>query len=293
MPDSCQINSLLSQRHHQGQSVPATATIIDLQTLSADTALFRIELERSHLPAKCTAAPGQFVQLSIPAGGEVPISIAGVPQENAYELCIRRVGHITAMAHRLEPGDKVGIRGPFGNGFPVTSWKGRNILLMAGGLGIAPLRSLLLYLLQHREDFGELTLMYGARDPSALLFREELHRLSCGNDFRLLVTVDFLAGDPLREPACRTGLLTDLLTSSDMDLSGNVAAVCGPPALYRCLVPELLQFGIGSDNIYLSLERHMKCGHGICCHCAVGDLFCCTDGPVFSYSQLRHIPEAL
>lgn len=293
MPDSCQTSSHYPAPPHYGQSVPATATITDFQPLSADTALFRIECEQPPVPANCTPVPGQFVQLSIPAGGEIPISIAGMPEENVFELCLRRVGHVTTMAHRMKPGGKVGIRGPFGNGFPVTGWRGRNILLMAGGLGIAPLRSLLLYLLQHRNDFGRVTLMYGARDPSALLFRDELLRLSCSNDFRLLVTVDMLSGEPFHEMTCRTGLLTDLLTSSELDLAGSVAAVCGPPALYRCLVPELLQSGIRSDNIYLSLERRMKCGHGICCHCAVGDLFCCTDGPVFAYSRLQHIPEAL
>lgn len=293
MPDSCHKNNRFCVSAQDGRTVPAIAVITDLQPMSPDTALFRISREQPIVSASCTAMPGQFVQLSIPAGGEVPISIAGMSRENSYDLCVRRVGHVTAMAHRLVPGDKVGIRGPFGNGFPVSAWRGSDVLLMAGGLGIAPLRSLLLYLLQHRDDYGSLTLMYGARDPAALLFRDELHQLSCRHDFRLLVTVDFLTGAAPTEFACKTGLLTDLLTSSDIDLTGTIVAICGPPPLYRCLIPELLHLGIDSDTIYLSLERRMKCGHGICCHCAIGDLFCCTDGPVFTWSQLQHIPEAL
>lgn len=274
-------------------NIPKTAIITGLQKLSHDTSLFRVELEQPALRENCAASPGQFVQLSVPAGGEIPISVAGTPQDDTLDLCIRNVGHVTAIAHRLKTGDHVGIRGPFGKGFPVGDWIGRDILLIAGGLGIAPLRSLLLYLLDNRSGFGTVTLMYGARDPAALLFRDELFQLSCNRNFKLLLTVDFLTGDMPQELSCRTGLVTDLLTAIDFGTTDSIAAVCGPPAIYRCVVPLLMQCGIKSDNIYLSLERRMKCGTGICCHCAVGELFCCSDGPVFSYTQLQSIAGAI
>ncbi|GFE61836.1 FAD/NAD(P)-binding protein [Geobacter sp. AOG2] len=272
---------------------PLPATIIGLKTLSADTALFRLTLENSE-GDRFDFNPGQFIQLSVPSGGEVPISLAGPPRlHNSFEVCVRRVGHVTDMLHRLLPGDRLGVRGPFGNGFPLGEWTGRNILLIAGGLGIAPLRSLLYALLMQREGFGEITLMYGAREPSAILFKEELAELSGRRDMHLFLTVDFAQEESPSGLACNTGLLPTLLRGVNFGTTNTVAAVCGPPALYRCILEELQELGIPAEHIYLSLERRMKCGVGLCCHCAVGDLFCCSDGPVFSYSQLKGISGAI
>jgi NAD(P)H-flavin reductase len=238
--------------------------------------------------------PGQFVQISVPAGGEAPISLASPPRPgNSLELCVRRLGQVTGMLHRLLPGDRVGVRGPFGNGFPLSEWTGRNILLIAGGLGMAPLRSLLYALLMRRGEFGEITLMYGAREPSAILFKEDLVELSSRRDMHLFLTVDFATEEPPGGLACKTGLLPTLLRGVNFSTADTVAAVCGPPALYRCVMEELLGDGIPPERIYLSLERRMKCGVGLCCHCAVGDLFCCTDGPVFRYSDLKGISGAI
>lgn len=272
-------------------TIPATATITEIKPLSGDTSLYRLRLEDEET---FTFTPGQFVQLSVPAGGEVPISLAGPPAEDGtLELCIRRVGHVTDMLHHLSAGEMLGIRGPFGNGFPVAEMRGKDVLLLAGGLGIAPLRSLLYYLLERREDYGTVTLMYGAKEPAAILFREELAELSCRRDMRLLLTVDFLTEEPPGELACNVGLLPELLRGVNLRLERTVACVCGPPALYRCLVGDLEALGFLERQILLSLERRMKCGTGLCCHCAVGELFCCTDGPVFRYSEIKGIAEAL
>jgi sulfhydrogenase subunit gamma (sulfur reductase) len=274
-------------------SVPIPATIIGRKTLSVDTALYRLALENSEKD-RFDFNPGQFVQLSVTSGGEVPISLAGPPRLlNNFELCVRRVGHVTDMLHRLLPPDQVGIRGPFGNGFPLGEWTGRNILLIAGGLGMAPLRSLLYALLMRRGEFGQITLMYGAREPSAILFKEELVELSGRRDMHLFLTVDFAREESPSGLTCNTGLLPTLLRGVNFSTTDTVAAVCGPPALYRCLLEELQDLGIPAELIYLSLERRMKCGVGLCCHCAVGDLFCCSDGPVFRYSQLKGISGAL
>lgn len=272
---------------------PIAATITAMQPLSADTSFYRL-LPGGNDRERFAFRPGQFVQLSVPGAGEAPISLAGPPRpDGCLELCVRRVGHVTGMLHTLQPGDRVGVRGPLGNGFPLREWRGRNILLIAGGLGIAPLRSLLYALLMQREDFGEITLMYGAREPSAILFKEDLAELGSRRDMHLFLTVDFVTEEPPGGLTCNTGLLPTLLKGVNFSTTDTVAAVCGPPALYRCLTEELQGAGIAAERIYLSLERRMKCGIGLCCHCAVGDLFCCTDGPVFRYSDLQGISGAI
>jgi NAD(P)H-flavin reductase len=274
--------------------LPHAATLIARRQLSADTALFRVAPELSALKALSRFVPGQFVQLSVPGGGEVPISPADLPGEDGtLELCVRRVGHVTRLLHDAVPGQRLGLRGPFGNGFPVRAMQGSPVLLLAGGLGIAPLRSLLFHLLRHRAEFGEITLMYGARQPELMLFREELVALAAGGGLRLYLTVDFAPQDPAGTFSCAVGLLPDLLKGFSFDAKRSYAAVCGPPALYRCLVGELLDAGVAPDRILLSLERRMRCGIGRCCHCAVGQKLCCTDGPVFRLSELDQIPEAL
>ncbi|MBT0654486.1 FAD/NAD(P)-binding protein [Geomobilimonas luticola] len=272
-------------------SIPISARIQTIRRLTADTALFRLQLDGDRT---FPFIPGQFVQLSVPGGGEVPISPADLPAvDGTIELCVRRFGHVTSLLHRSRTGDRVGIRGPFGNGFPVDAMAGKDVLLLAGGLGIAPLRSLLFHLLRHRSDIRSLTLMYGAREPAVMLFKDELLELATTGSLRLLLTVDFLSDTGQAEPACNVGLLPALLKGVQLEPGRSCAAVCGPPALYRCTIDELLLAGVAEDDIYLSLERRMKCGVGLCCHCAVGQLLCCCEGPVFSYRDIKNIPGAL
>lgn len=200
---------------------------------------------------------------------------------------------MTSMLLPLSSGAQLGIRGPFGNGFPVDAWRGRNVLLLAGGLGIAPLRSLLYFLLSQRDEYGEITLMYGSREPSLILFKEELAELSARRDMQLFLTVDFATEEPPGGLICNTGILPSLLRGVNIAIENTVAAICGPPPMYKCMLEELLGFGLTGNDIYLSLERRMKCGVGRCCHCAVGNLFCCTDGPVFRYEDLKGIEGIL
>lgn len=271
--------------------MPRPAEIVAARPLTVETTLFRLRLSGE---APLRFAPGQFIQLSVPAGGEIPVSPASAPEEgNGLELCVRRVGHVTGMLHGTGVGSCLGVRGPFGKGFPVDEMAGEDVLLLAGGLGIAPLRSLLRHLLASRERFGAITFMYGAREPAAMLFRDELVELSRGGRFRLFLTVDFAPEEPPGGSACAVGLLPDLLKGVTFDPARTAIAVCGPPPLYRCLVGELEELGCRPDRIYLSLERRMKCGVGRCCHCTVGGLLCCTDGPVFRLSDLQGIREAL
>lgn len=274
--------------------IPFAATLLDRRALSADTALFRIAPEASAIAALSRFLPGQFVQLSVPGAGEVPISPADLPGEDGtLDLCVRRVGHVTEQLHRTQVGARLGIRGPFGTGFPIEEMTGRPVLLLAGGLGIAPLRSLLFYLIRHRQQYGEITLMYGAKEPKVMLFREELAALAARGQLRLYLTVDFAPQEPAGSFSCAVGLLPDLLKGFSFDAKRSYVAVCGPPPLYRCLMAELEKAGVEAERILLSLERRMRCGIGRCCHCALGQKLCCTDGPVFRLSELKQIPEAL
>jgi len=277
-----------------GIYAPFAATLLERRPLSADTSLFTIAPEPAALPALERFIPGQFLQLSVPGGGEVPISPADLPAEDGtLQLCVRRVGHVTDLLHRAVVGMRLGLRGPFGNGFPLEEMAGRPVLLLAGGLGIAPLRSLLFHLLRHSAEFGEITLMYGAREPKLMLFREELAALAAQGKLRLYLTVDFAPEEPAGTFSCAVGLLPDLLQGFRFDAKLSYAAVCGPPPLYRCLSSELAAAGVAPERVFLCLERRMRCGVGRCCHCAVGQKLCCTDGPVFRLSDLLEIPEAL
>jgi NAD(P)H-flavin reductase len=280
--------------HPRHTEIPFQATLVDRRRLSQDTALFRVAPEPAALDSLQRFVPGQFVQLSVPGVGEVPISPADLPApDGTMELCVRRAGHVTELLHRLPQGSRVGMRGPFGSGFPVRQMQGHPVLLLAGGLGIAPLRSLLFHLLRHGDDFGEITLMYGAREPKLMLFREELAALAARNKLRLYLTVDFAPEEPGGSFSCRVGLLPELLKGFRFDAEQSFVAVCGPPPLYSCLTGELLEAGVAPERILLSLERRMRCGIGRCCHCAIGQKLCCADGPVFRLSDLQPIPEAL
>lgn len=275
-------------------NIPSPAEIIEIKPISGDTALFRLRLMDAEAARDFTFVPGQFVQVSAPAAGEAPFSPVNPPgNDGTLELCVRKVGHVTSRLHKARQGEMVGIRGPFGIGFPVTEMAGKDILLLAGGLGIVPLHSLLCYLLEQRDVYGSITLMYGAREPSALLLRDELRELACRRDMRLMLTVDFAADENACEPSCNIGLLPDLLRGVPITADNCYAAVCGPPALYRCIIGELQGLGFSDRRILLSLERRMKCGLGRCAHCAVGQLLCCIDGPVFRYSDLKTIEGAL
>ncbi|GFO60330.1 oxidoreductase [Geomonas silvestris] len=274
--------------------IPFAATLVGRRELSPDTALFRVAPEPAALEQLSGFLPGQFVQLSVPGGGEVPISPADLPGEDGtLELCVRRVGQVTGLLHQAAAGQPLALRGPFGTGFPVREMTGHPALLLAGGLGIAPLRSLLLHLLRHRDQYGEITLMYGAREPGLMLFRDELVGLAAAHGLRLYLTVDFAREQAAGAYACAIGLLPDLLKGFRFDAGESYVAVCGPPPLYRCLVGELTGAGVAPERVLLSLERRMRCGIGRCCHCAIGTKLCCTDGPVFRLSEVADIPEAL
>lgn len=274
-------------------TLPVPAIVAAIRPLTADTSLLLLATEPGSL-VTASFQPGQFLELSLPGVGEIPISYCGIPSsDGSVELCIRHVGHVTTPLKSVVSGTAVGVRGPFGRGFPLSEYYGLDLLLIAGGLGMAPLRSLLLALLKQREAWGSLTVLFGAREMRALLFVNELLELQARGEILLQLAVDhhdqFLDGPP----GCRVALLPALLENLDIDPARTCAALCGPPAVYPQLLTGLHRLGIADERIHLSLERRMKCGVGRCGHCAVGTRLCCIDGPVFSSAELVGIEGAL
>lgn len=234
--------------------------------------------------------PGQFVEVSAFGIGEAPISISSSPSANGkFELCIRQVGTLTNVLKKYEPGDNIGIRGPFGKGYPMEKLFGKDILIVAGGIGLVPLRSLINYVLDHRQEYGRLIILYGAKTPSELLFKEELKAWEKRDDVELHVTVD-QADESWKG---NVGVITTLIPALDLNLNSTIAAITGPPIMYKFVVMSLKSKQLPDDHIYLSLERRMKCGVGKCGHCQINGVYCCQDGPVFNYVDVKPLEEAL
>lgn len=234
--------------------------------------------------------PGQFVQVSLFGAGEAPISVTSSPtKEGSFELCVREVGMLTKIFHNLKVGSTIGIRGPYGKGFDVESFKGKDILIIGGGIGIVPLRSLINYVIDNRKDYGRLIILYGAKTPDELLYPDDLKLWDKSNDIEYHITVD--QGTP--EWKGNTGVITTLIPGLDLDLPNTITAVVGPPIMYKFVLMSLKTKRIPDKNIYLSLERRMKCGVGKCGHCQINHSYVCQDGPVYHYPELKHLQEAI
>lgn len=269
---------------------PMPATLAAIDPAVPDNHLFHFRLLQP-LPI----APGQFVELSLPGIGAFPVSAVTWPTADLLHLCIRRVGRVTDALYRLPPGANVGLRGPFGRGFPLEDFRGRDVLLIAGGLGMVPLRTLLHWLLAHRQEIGEITLLYGSYGAAGLLFRRELETLAAAGTMRVAFAVETPGEDPPGGGSipCRLGVVGDLLTDLWLNPAKTVAAVCGPPVLYQHLLEKLAAAGVSPAGIFASLERRMKCGVGQCCHCVTAGVYICCQGPVFSLDELRTMPGAI
>lgn len=234
--------------------------------------------------------PGQFVEVSVFGYGEAPISVASSPTvPDQFQLCVRNVGTVTGALHRLQPGAAIGIRGPFGRGFPLGRLQGRDILFVAGGLGLAPLRSLINYVFDRRHDFAHVTILIGARTPDELLFRDEFEAWERRHDADVHVTVD-RANDTW---SGHVGVITTLFPKVQLDPKTTVVVIVGPPVMYRFALAETFAKGVSGEQIYVSLERRMKCGVGKCGHCQINGVYVCQKGPVFGYAEIAGLEEAL
>ncbi|MBM4278278.1 MAG: heterodisulfide reductase subunit F [Deltaproteobacteria bacterium] len=234
--------------------------------------------------------PGQFCELSSFGKGEAPFGIASSPTENgSLKFTINRAGMVTTTLHHIEEGEEVGIRGPLGNGYPIDLFKGHNLLVVGGGFAFTTLRSLIAYFLEpeHRSLIREITVLYGARMPGLLLYKEELQEWSKRDDMKVVVTVD--VGDQGWKGT--VGLVPNVLKEVAPSSEDTYAVVCGPPIMIRFTLPQLKALQFPDERIYTSLERRMKCGVGKCGRCNIGHLYVCKDGPVFSLEQLNILPK--
>jgi NAD(P)H-flavin reductase len=266
---------------------PQLAEILGARALTAGEKVFSL-----HLPQPVDFQPGAFMEVSVFGLGEAPITIASAPGSadgSDLELVVRAAGNLTRALHRLKAGDMVGVRGPFGSGFPLDSFRGRDVLLAAGGMGMITLRSLLLSILARREEFGRVLLLYGGRNVEALLFRDDLLAWHRGG----LLDCRFVVNEPGGDWPLPGGDVTRLFCDLELAPQRTTAAVSGPPAMYRFINPLLLRLGFDEERIYLNLERHMKCGLGKCGKCQINDICVCQCGPIFPYSQVRHLREAI
>jgi NAD(P)H-flavin reductase len=249
---------------------------------------FTLRLDPENAVNETVFRPGQFSMLWVFGVGEMPISISGDPAlHNRLVYTVRSVGQATHSLVNQRVGNGVGVRGPFGTGWPVEAARGRDVIVVAGGIGLAPLRPVIYQILQNRKDYGRLVILYGGRSPRDLLYRKELAKWARNSETQVLVTVDY-GGLSWRG---HVGVVTTLFKYSRLHPARSVAMVCGPEIMMRFVIRELEAVGLSRDDIYLSMERNMNCAVGFCGHCQYGPHFMCKDGPVFRYEQVRMLLE--
>ncbi len=247
---------------------------------------FTLELVPTEKNGRRGFSPGQFNMLYVFGVGEVPISISGDPRkQKSLTHTTRAVGTVTRAMYKLRKGDIIGVRGPYGTTWPVEQALGRDVVIVAGGIGLAPLRPVIYQLLHQRENYGKIVILYGTRTPNDILYRKELEQWRSRFDLEVSITVD----RAMSGWRGGVGVVTTLIPKSSFDPSNAIAMVCGPEIMMRFTVNELHKRGIALESIYVSLERNMKCGIGLCGHCQYGPLFICKDGAVFPFAEIKHL----
>ncbi len=275
------------KKNNNSVFLPEIAEVVSTRQLTEMEKYIELKIKQAR---EFNFNPGQFIQLSIFGIGEAPISISSSPfNKSTIGMCVRRVGDVTNAIHKLEVGSLLGIRGPLGHGFPVGDMRGKDLVFIAGGLGLAPLRSLINYVLEKRDDFARITILYGAKNPGEILFADELELLKNRKDIEIEITVD----KPDGNWSGKTGVITRLIPSLNLEASNTYAMVVGPPVMYKYVLLELQMKQIPADQIIMSLERRMKCGIGKCGHCQINGVYVCLDGPEFSYHKLKFLSEAI
>jgi len=267
--------------------LPRSATINKTRIMNGTELYMQISMDGEPLAYK----PGQFVEVSLAGIGEAPISISSSPtQKGGFELVVRRIGNVTKKIHSLSTGSKIGIRGPYGKGcYPTEETKGKNLVFVCGGIGLVPQRSFINYALDNRADYGSITVLLGTKCANQRFFHSELFAWTKRKDINLYETID-QADDCWHGDV---GVVTTLIPKIEAELSDACVFVCGPPVMYKFVLMALAENNVPKERIYVNLERKMKCGVGKCGHCQINDKYVCVDGPVFRYSDLDLVPEAL
>jgi len=272
--------------------LPEPARIVRTFYLTEDVKFFQVRIVNMEKALSFKYKIGQFAMISVLGAGEAPFSISSTPSRpGLLEFCIRKTGTVTDAIFGLKENNLIGIRGPYGNGFPVEQMKGKDILITMGGLGAAPLRSVLLYCLDNRDQFGRVILLHGAKRPAEMLLRGEFLSLKDREDLECHLSVD---QDDTGQWSENVGVVTTLFPKlKNINPSKTYSLVCGPPVMYKFVLKELLKLDIPKDQILMTLERRMKCGVGKCGHCAIDYIYTCLDGPVFTYWDVIHMRELI
>lgn len=266
------------------------AEIANVIRLTEMEKLFQLRILDDAERSRFSFLPGQFVMVELPGYGEIPISISSSPGGRGFlELCIRRAGVVSGALHKARRGARVGIRGPFGTHFPMDKMKGQNVLLIAGGLGLAPLRAPIFHVIENRADFDQVHILYGTKNPSQLLFDYQYEEWNRIDDIHLQVIVE----EPDADWRGPVGMITRLLEGIQVPADRTWAIVCGPPVMFKFVCRQLSAMGMPMQRMFVSLERRMHCGMGKCCRCNVGSTFTCIDGPVFDYWTVMNLKEAI
>jgi len=265
---------------------PMLPTVYRIQRVRRELSdTFTLELEPADGSDIPHFATGQFNMLYVFGVGEIPISISGDPDRRKPLVhTTRAVGTVSKAMRQLKPTDVIGVRGPFGSHWPIEHAKGKDVMIVAGGIGLAPLRSAMYQLLAQRNQYGKVVLLYGARTPEDILYRRELEHWRSHFDLEVFVTVDRATGTWHGS----VGVVTTLISRASFDPANTLALVCGPEIMMRFTAAELEKRGIATKDIFVSMERNMKCAIGFCGHCQYGPNFVCKDGPVFQYSEVQN-----
>jgi sulfhydrogenase subunit gamma (sulfur reductase) len=268
--------------------IPYLATLKTAIQLTPDIKLLSVELEAPDIRGNFDYKPGQFALLSAFGEGEAPFGIVSLPQQkDGLEFAVRRIGTVTRALQELEPGDTLGVRGPFGNYFPLEDYEGKNIIIIGGGIGMAPLRPVINKILERRNNYEELLIINGARTPQDLVFQPEFPTWMQAPRTKVELTVD--RGDEHWEG--RVALVPDVVKELAPSPNNAIAIICGPPIMIRFTLARLRDLGFQDDQIVTTLEAKMKCGLGKCARCNIGEKYVCQDGPVFTLEQISQFLE--
>jgi NAD(P)H-flavin reductase len=270
--------------------LPSIGTIIETIQETPNIMTFRVTLNSEEEMKNFRFHPGQVGQLSVFGTGESTFVINSSPTRMDYlQFSVMKTGEVTAKLHKLSVGDQIGIRAPLGNWFPYEDLKGKDIVFIGGGIGMAPLRTLLLYMLDNRDDYGKISLLYGARSPQDMAFQYELPDWLERDDLDTVLTIDAEADGWEHS----VGLIPNVLLDMNPSSENCVAITCGPPIMIKFTIQALAKLGFKDDQIITTLEKRMKCGVGICGRCNIGTKYVCVDGPVFTYAELKDLPNEL